>query len=167
MAIPRQHRAKVYAAHQERLRQVAALRLAGVRDQATIAQRLGVSAATMSRDFAEVNARWRIEAAADIEAVMGQDLERLDAMLLGIWQEATKGRHQAIDRALHILERRAAIYGYDAPKRQEITGKNGEPMQLEVGSAPARERLKAKVSALSTGRTLPVPQTEGQHDDVA
>lgn len=167
MAVSTHIQAQRTAEREERLRQVASLRLAGVRDQLTIANRLGVSKATMCRDFAEVNARWRKEAAADIDAAKGQDLERLETMLLGLWQDATKGRLGPVEKALHILERRAAIYGYDAPKRQEITGKNGGPLEVEV--SPARERLKAKVSSLSRGRALPppAPQTEERHDDVA
>jgi hypothetical protein len=135
MAIKPQAKAQALSERESRLRQVAALRLAGVRDQSTIAQRLNVSAATMCRDFAEVDARWRVEAAADIDAAK--------VMLLGIWQDATRGKWLAIDRALHILERRAAIYGYDAPKRSELTGANGGPLEVEQhGDLPDTERAE-------------------------
>lgn len=45
--------------------------------------------------------------------------ERLDAMLKAIWPKVKKGQFGAIDRALKVSDRRAAIDGLDAPKRIE------------------------------------------------
>ena len=164
MGQTRQQRGQLTAEREARLKQVAALRLAGVRDQQTIAQRLGVSAATMCRDFAEVDARWRKESVADIDAAKGQDLERLEAMLLGIWQDATKGKWLAVDRALRILERRAAMYGYDAPKRSELTGRDGEALRIEVeqrGGLTDEERVERLVALYERVRTRTVRPADG------
>ena len=46
------------------------------------------------------------------------DLERLDAMMLAIWQQVRQGNQGAIDRALRISERRAKLLGLDAPERR-------------------------------------------------
>lgn len=50
------------------------------------------------------------------------DLEvaRLDALFLAMWEPAMQGDHQATDRAIRIMERRAKLLGLDAPERVEI-----------------------------------------------
>ena len=66
---------------------------------------------------------------------------RLDALLLGIWQQATTGNLEALDRALKIMARRAALLGLDAPREEkaEVTVV-GEPITLieVVRTGPAR-----------------------------
>lgn len=54
----------------------------------------------------------------DAKAVLALELERLDAMLLGLWKDAKGGTVSAVDRVIRIMERRAALLGLDAPKRQ-------------------------------------------------
>ena len=56
------------------------------------------------------------------EDVAQLETERLDAMLLGLWEKATKGDPQAVDRALRIMERRAKLLGLDKPQQQEVSG---------------------------------------------
>lgn len=51
------------------------------------------------------------------------ELERLDAMLLGLWPAARKGKEGAVDRVLRIMERRAKLLGLDAPVKAEMGGK--------------------------------------------
>lgn len=46
--------------------------------------------------------------------VLQLELERLDAMLLGLWPAARKGKPEAVDRVLKIQERRAKYLGLDA-----------------------------------------------------
>lgn len=104
----------------ERLQQVAALRLGGVRDQRVIARELGVTQQTISRDFAALDRLYRERAAADIAAAKGQDLERLDQLVLALWRQASQGSLGAVDRVLRVLERRAALLGLDAPQRVDI-----------------------------------------------
>jgi hypothetical protein len=57
--------------------------------------------------------------------------DRLDAMLLGVWQAATRGDPQAISAVLRIEERRANMLGLDAPKRTEVTGQDGGPIEVD------------------------------------
>ncbi len=50
------------------------------------------------------------------------ELERLDAMLLGLWAEASTGAYLSVDRVLGIMERRAKLLGLDAAIKQEQHG---------------------------------------------
>ena len=45
------------------------------------------------------------------------EVARLDALLAGIWSEATGGKLFAIDRVLMIMDRRAKLLGLDAPQK--------------------------------------------------
>jgi DNA-binding transcriptional MocR family regulator len=72
----------------ERRRQVAALRLAGVRDQAEVAARLGVSQPTVSRDYAALDAQWQAENLALVSVEKAVQHARLEALLRGLWQQA-------------------------------------------------------------------------------
>lgn len=56
-----------------------------------------------------------IEAEARIAAVM--ESERLDNLTRILYPKATKGNLQAIDRLLKVMERRARLFGLDAPSR--------------------------------------------------
>jgi len=49
------------------------------------------------------------------------ELARLDALLEGVWSNATSGDPKAINAALRIAERRASLLGLDAPSRLEIS----------------------------------------------
>lgn len=49
------------------------------------------------------------------------EVERLDRMLAAIWNRVTIGDQGAIDRALKISERRAKLFGLDAPTRTDLT----------------------------------------------
>lgn len=58
------------------------------------------------------------------------ELERIDRLLLAVWQNATLGRVEAIDRAIKLMERRAKMLGLDAPVQLEATGSAGGPMTV-------------------------------------
>lgn len=60
----------------------------------------------------------------EAEMVLKIELERLDTMLLGLWDKARRGDNLAIDRVLKIMDRRAKYLGLD-DRRIEIID-NGE-----------------------------------------
>ncbi|MBI3131731.1 MAG: hypothetical protein HYZ13_10430 [Acidobacteria bacterium] len=60
------------------------------------------------------------------------ELERLDNLHNAIWGRAMNGEGPAIDRVLRVMERRSKLLGLDAPARQEITGKDGSPVQVQA-----------------------------------
>jgi hypothetical protein len=65
------------------------------------------------------------------EDVRELELQRLDQMLLGLWADAKAGKWHAIDRVLKIMERRSAYLGLDAPKKTELSGPEGRPIEVE------------------------------------
>ena len=60
------------------------------------------------------------------------ELERLDELLKGLWYFAKVGNQGAIDKVLRIMERRAKLLGLDAPTKNEVTGKDGEPIDIKL-----------------------------------
>jgi len=68
------------------------------------------------------------EPADDVRSL---EVARLDQLLLGVWQQARQGHLGAIQSALRIMERRSAYLGLDAPKRSELSGPDGEPIQID------------------------------------
>lgn len=67
----------------------------------------------------------------EAEEVLEMELSRIDAMMAAIYPKALQGHLLSVDRVLRLMERRAAFLGIDAPKRQEITGGNGGPIEVD------------------------------------
>jgi len=88
-----------------------------VRDQRRLARQLGVSLGTVNRDFQALDAEYRRRAASDIATEKGLDLDRVEAMVRGLWPEAARGTWQAVDRVLACLGRKAKLLGLDAPAK--------------------------------------------------
>jgi len=70
----------------------------------------------VSRALAELSAATTEEA----KEVRHLELERLDAMLLGLWQKASRGDPASVDRVLRIQERRARLLGLDADPSRHV-----------------------------------------------
>jgi len=87
----------------------------------------------------------RNELAADVREL---ELQRLDEMMLGLWPEARKGKWLAIDRVLRIMERRACYLGLDAPKKQEITGADGGPIEIDNRVILTEEQRAERILAI-------------------
>ena len=68
----------------------------------------------------------RTHCAEATETLRQLELERLDALLMGLWTPASRGDHAAIDRVLKIMERRARLLGLDAPAKVAPTSPDGE-----------------------------------------
>jgi hypothetical protein len=73
------------------------------------------------------------------EEVRQLELDRLDAMLLGLWQKAQRGDTAAIDRVLKIQERRARLLGLDAVVKVDVTTSEGidAPLFVPLVQPPA------------------------------
>jgi hypothetical protein len=54
------------------------------------------------------------------EDVRRLEIERLDAMLLGLWQQAAQGNEVKVDRVIKIMDQRAKLLGLYAPEKHEI-----------------------------------------------
>lgn len=104
----------------ERRRQALELRKAGATYD-RIAQQLGF--ANRGGAYRAVETALREITAEPAQDVRQLELERLDALLLGLWPQARKGNQGAVDRVLRIMERRAKLLGLDAPTKAEVGGK--------------------------------------------
>jgi hypothetical protein len=135
MTHPRAKHAEIE--REERRRKVAGILLSGVTDQSAIAKQFNVDRSTISRDIKIIEERWRADAAADIATAKGQDLQRIERLIAALWPAATKGQWLAVDRITALLSRKAAMLGYDAPKRVE--GK------FDIETRRAAERVAAEL----------------------
>lgn len=101
----------------ERKRNALELRLAGA-SYRDIAQALEVSPATALQDCKEALADIPAQQADEMRTV---ELSRLDRLQRAVWPRAVKGDLQAVDRAIKIIDRRAKLFGLDAPQQVQIT----------------------------------------------
>ena len=100
-------------AHEE---QAYALRIAGA-SYAQIAKQMGYSKAAahkMIKRWLVRNARATAELAKEVQRM---ELDRLDAMFLGLWEKARRGDEKATTAAIKIMERRSFYLGLGAPTR--------------------------------------------------
>ncbi len=67
----------------------------------------------------------------DVARLRWQEYERLEAALKAVWPQALEGDLKATDRVIKIMEREAKLFGLDAPQRQEVTGRDGGPLEVE------------------------------------
>lgn len=67
------------------------------------------------------------EAVAELREL---EATRLDALQYGVWDAAVDGVHQVINDVLRIMDRRAKLYGLDAPT--QVGGVEGEPLTVVV-----------------------------------
>jgi len=66
-----------------------------------------------------------------VERLKTLDLERLDKLWQIQFMHAQAGDVQALAACMKIMERRARLLGMDAPVKQEVTGKDGGPVQQQ------------------------------------
>lgn len=92
-----------------------------------IAQRIGCSLSTAHGYVDKAMAESRAQVDADAAVLKAEELSRMDAMLRGLWPDARKGHHGAVDRVLKIMERRAKLLGLDAPTRHALGGDGDAP----------------------------------------
>lgn len=98
----------------ERMKQALELRKAGATyDQ--IAQRLGYAASGAA--YTAVATAIKDITRAPAEELRTLELERLDALMLAVWNKAKAGDYKAVDTVLRIMDRRAKYLGLDAPVR--------------------------------------------------
>lgn len=58
--------------------------------------------------------------------------QRLDELLMPMMRQAKGGSQGAVDRVLRIMERRAKLWGIDAPERAEIRMPDGVAVRAKV-----------------------------------
>ena len=100
-----------------------------------IARDLGVSVQSAHRAVKRVLNRLNGEIAESVTDVRRMELERLDAMLGALWPKAARGNLTAVDRVLHIMERRAKLLGLDTPPTDAETSAVGVAVQVNLTDA--------------------------------
>jgi len=118
----------------EREKQATAMRLAGATYR-QIGERLGISEAGAWQAVRRALERTRKTTADEAEHLRAIECERIDAMLLAVWPQASKGHLGAVATVVKLMARRAMLLGLDAPQRQEMTGADGAPLMFSWSTA--------------------------------
>lgn len=104
------------------------------------------------------NKHWRT---IDIYIVRARELlqkqadmtpEQARATGIGVLMKGLKSKK--IDHNFRAEERLAKIFGYDQPSRQEISGPNGNPIELLAGPRPLQHLSDADLLELTEGKKI-------------
>jgi hypothetical protein len=126
----------------ERRRKALDLRMAGV-DTATIAKTLGIREATVLVDISRLLAALRTEDLERVDAYRALEATRLDRMQAAVWAQAVHGEEAAIRSVLRIMERRARLWGLDAPTQVQVL--TVDAVEAEIA------RLERQIAARQAG----------------
>jgi hypothetical protein len=130
----------------ERANKIMSLRRAGATYK-QIAAQVGGSEQNAHQMVTRILGTMRTELAETTDDVRALELERLDALLMGQWSQATAGHQGAVATVLRIMERRARILGIDAPAKVAPTTPDGERQYvggLAYENIPALEKALAQ-----------------------
>ncbi|MEM0953315.1 MAG: hypothetical protein AAGI24_04165 [Pseudomonadota bacterium] len=86
------------------------------------------------------------ETAEELRAI---ELERLNRMQTGLWQKATSGSAQAVDKVLKIMERRSKLLGLDAPTKIAKTDTAGQDIPERTPADMSNDELDARILELT------------------
>ena len=100
------------------------------------------------------------------EAVLTIELSRLDAMLSALWPRVADGDTQAIDRALRIMERRAAYLGLDQPKGLKVElNREVEGILNRVSGQVDADVYERILAAIGGGDSPPPAGSDSSEED--
>ena len=130
----------------------------------------------LSLGYSEDEADEVLEAIRDYspDSVKRLDLKRTDRMFDGLVSRgAFGGNVQAVGVGIKLLERRAKYLGLDVPLRHEHTGKDGDPIEIDVSNLDDEELDRivrcgtgAVVAASSGGTRAPAKSSNGSARNV-
>lgn len=129
-------------------------RIAGYSVRA-IAEELGITTNNVVILFREADELLVRQCEHELAEMRRLELERLDAIQLSIWDQATQGDYEAIDRVLKISERRAKIAGFEAAIRikvEEAINQNLEEFLAAVRNVLPQEYYQ-KILAIASEYT--------------
>ncbi len=125
-----------------------------------IASALGVSSTTAARDVKAAHEAFRRETAEELALMRQQQLDRLNLALFAVMPLVKKGDLPAVDRMLAIEKRRSDLMGLDAPRRVELTGKDGSPIEQDINIREHWTPEEARERAIEIGRRIGVAVRE-------
>ncbi len=108
------------------------LRIAGL-PYDRIAQALGCSKAQAHRYVTAALEETRNRVAEQVEQVREMELQRIDAIVVSLWQK--RGDPRVADTLLRAGERRSKLLGLDAPERSEVTDKRSSIIAQAIADA--------------------------------
>lgn len=126
-------------ARAEVIRTALALRIAGASFDA-IAKQLGL--ANRSAAYKIVSKAIKSIPREKRDELVAIEEKRLDALWIVAYEKAKAGSLGHLDRALRIMERRAALLGLDAPKQTELSGVTSVIEVAAPSVAHARELMR-------------------------
>ena len=114
-----------------------------------IGAELGITRQAVHKHLTTAIASLRVQTAGEAADLKVQHADRLDRLLVAVWDKATAGDLRAIDTALRVLDRIARLHGVDAPFKVAPTDPDGdEPFAPPPGSV---DGALAEVLALLDG----------------
>lgn len=124
----------------------------------TMAKEMGMSVAG-ARNCLIRAISWLEDACREeVPHVRRLELERLDAMILGLWGKARTGEPQAVERVLSIMRQRARFTpGLEVTPGIEIGGPGGGPIVTSSAEAGLLlQRFDSIAQAMTASATAPV-----------
>lgn len=140
---PRRVRARVHDLQAFELRKMGAT-------YREIGKQLGITKQAANVAIKRVLAETIAQTMESVEEVRCLEVERLDRLLLGIWDKARNGDEHAVGCALKIMSRRAELLGLDAPRRTDIGSDPNRPLRIAGARGLTDEELEAIVLAAAT-----------------
>ena len=164
--------------HEQRRNEIARLYLRGMR-QAEIAKQFNLNQTTISRDLQAIEQRWMDSALYNFDKVRARELARIDQLERTYWdawldsrkqkqiQESEKeegakartkanikredrdGNPQFLAGVQWCIKRRCTLLGLDAPRRVEVSGPDGGPVET---SQLTPEERRARIDELNARR---------------
>jgi hypothetical protein len=131
MANPNQKLRPMKVRTRERMAQAMTLRIAGATFE-QIGKELGCSKQRACQLVDYGYTEKGIQCAQSAEVLRAMEADRLDAMHLRLWPQVNAGDQGAVNTVLRIMERRAKLYGFDAPDALALLGPNGGPVQTQA-----------------------------------
>lgn len=126
---------KARLAQIEQRRKIVAANLLAGNNYRRIAESLGVSLGTVAKDVSILIKQWESANVEIIDDWKTMSIERLNRMLLAVWEKASSGDKDAIEIALKLEKRMSEIVGYNAPTRTEHTGDDGGAIIVTLKNA--------------------------------
>jgi hypothetical protein len=123
-----------------------------------IARLLGVSVRQAHVDFQQAVAERPLE---NVEELRAMGNEALEAVLEGHLSAARKGDDKSAQVVIKAVAQHAKINGYEAPKKLEMTGKDGGPLETRSTYDELLGRLARVATAAGEGSGDPKPEPGG------